>query len=355
MGSRSGREKAMEIIRAGEIMATHPEHRRLPYPEGYGFGAAFIIDHYCPLIEAAVPITDCGFMHADAVYDVVSVSRGAFFRLDQHQDRFARARQAIRVRSPYTREEEAEILHKMVALAGLRDAYVWWSVTRGAPPLGRSEMVDPDRFECRFYAFACPFIFIADDEQRTRGLDLVVSRERVRISPRAVDPRAKNLHWLDMQMALFEAGDRGAEWAVLPDEQGYLTEAAGANIFVVKDGAVLTPDAAPEASFDRASSICVGLAFPRRPRASTGRASYAESSSPHRRERRARAQHRRPAGRVGRPGEIRCGSTTCTGSGGGPDGRRPPSATSSRAERGSRRWFASADQIQRLTDALKRA
>jgi branched-chain amino acid aminotransferase len=233
----------MQIIRAGEIMLTHPEHQRLPYDTAYGLGAAFVADHYCPLIEAAIPITDCGFMHADAVYDVVSVSRSAFFRLEQHQDRFARSCKAIRVRNPFTRDQEAEILHKIVALAGLRDAYVWWTVTRGAPPLGRGDMVDPDRFECRFYAFACPFVFIADDEQRTRGLDLILSRERIRISPRAVDPRAKNLHWLDMQMALFEAGDRGAEWVVLPDEEGYLTEAAGANIFIVKDGTVLTPDA----------------------------------------------------------------------------------------------------------------
>ncbi len=233
----------MEIIRAGEIMLTHPEHQRLSYEPDYAFGGAFVIDHYCPLIEAAVPMTDCGFMHADAVYDVVSVSRGAFFRLEEHQDRFARACEAIRVRNPFSREEEAEILHKIVALAGLRDSYVWWAVTRGNPPLGRAEMVLPDRFECRFYAFACPFVFIADDEQRIRGLDLIVSRERVRISPRAVDPKAKNLHWLDMQMALFEAGDRGAEWAVLPDEEGYLTEAAGANIFIIQNGAVLTPDA----------------------------------------------------------------------------------------------------------------
>jgi branched-chain amino acid aminotransferase len=239
----------MEIIRAGEIMATHPEHERLPYETAYGFGAAFINDHYCPLIEAAIPITDCGFMHADAVYDVVSVSRSAFFRLEQHQDRFA---------------EEADILHKIVAIAGLRDAYVWWTVTRGAPPLGRAEMVDPDRFDCRFYAFACPFIFIADDEQRTRGLDLVLSRERVRISPRAVDPRAKNLHWLDMQMALFEAGDRGAEWVVLPDEDGYLTEAAGANIFIVKDGVVLTPDAGCLEGITRQSvfDLCSELGIP---------------------------------------------------------------------------------------------
>ena len=254
----------MEIIRAGEIMFTHPEHQRLPYQPAYGLGGAFVIDHYCPLIEAAIPITDCGFMHADAVYDVVSVSRGAFFRLEQHQDRFARAREAIRVRSPFNREEEAEILHKIVALAGLRDAYVWWTVTRGAPPLGRGEMIDPNRFDCRFYAFACPFVFIADDEQRTRGLDLIVSRERIRISPKAVDPRAKNLHWLDMQMALFEAGDRGAEWAVLPDEDGYLTEAAGANIFVVQDGVVLTPDAGCLEGITRQSvfDLCSELGIP---------------------------------------------------------------------------------------------
>ena len=254
----------MEIIRAGEIMAFHPEHQRLPYEEAYGFGGAFIIDHYCPLLEAAIPITDCGFMHADAVYDVVSVSRGAFFRLEQHQDRFARAREAIRVRSPYSREEEAEILHKIVALAGLRDAYVWWTVTRGAPPLGRAEMVDPDRFESRFYAFACPFVFIADDEQRTRGLDLVVSRDRIRISPRAVDPKAKNFHWLDMQMALFEAGDRGAEAAVLPDEEGYLTEAAGSNIFVIADGVVRTPDAGCLEGITRQSvfELCSELGIP---------------------------------------------------------------------------------------------
>ncbi|MDJ0866089.1 MAG: aminotransferase class IV [Myxococcota bacterium] len=232
----------MQIIRAAEIMATHPEHQRLPRPEAYGLGAAFAADRYVPLIEASVPLVDCGFMHADAVYDVVSVSRGAFFRLDQHQDRFALSCEAIRLANPMSREQEAEILHRIVALSGLQDAYVWWAVTRGLPPLGRSDMIDPAKFEPRFYAFASPFVWVADDDQRARGLDLVLSRERVRISPRAVDPTAKNFHWLDMQMALFEAGDRGGEWALLPDEDGYLTEATGANVWVVRDGMALTPD-----------------------------------------------------------------------------------------------------------------
>lgn len=232
----------MDVIRAAEIMATHPEHQRLPHAEPYAMGAAFTGDHFCPLTEASVPLVDCGFMHADAVYDVVSVSRGAFFRLDRHQDRFALSCEAIHLRNPMSRAKEAEILHKIVALAGLKDAYVWWAVTRGLPPLGRSEMIDPQKFEPRFYAFASPFVWVADDEQRVRGMDLVLSEDRVRISPRAVDPTAKNFHWLDMQMALFEAGRRGGEWAALPDEEGYLTEATGANIFVVRGGIVLTPD-----------------------------------------------------------------------------------------------------------------
>ena len=232
----------MEITRVGEIMANDPEHKQSPLDPNYAFGSAFVADHCCPIFEAAVPIFDSGFMHADAVYDVVSVSRGSFFRLEQHQARFARSCDTIRVKNPFGREREAEILNELVARAGLRDAYVWWTVTRGIPPMGRNEMVDASTFGNRFYAFAIPFVFIFDDDQRARGVDLIVSRDRIRISPRAVDPTAKNFCWLDMQMALFEAGDRGAEWAVLTDEAGFLAEATGANIFAVIDGVVVTPE-----------------------------------------------------------------------------------------------------------------
>lgn len=258
----------MDVIPVGEIMHTHPAHARGAYDPAYALGSAFVIDHFCPLTEAAVPVVDCGFMHADAVYDVVSVSRGAFFRLERHQARFARSCNAVRIRNPFHRDQEAEILHKLVALTGLRDAYVWWSVTRGQPPLGRAEMIDAGKFENRFYAFVVPFVFLADDVQRSRGLDLVVSRERIRISPRAVDPTAKNFHWLDMQMALFEAGDRGAEWAVLTDEDGWLTEAVGANIFAVVDGVVVTPDSGCLEGITRESvfDLCDELGLPRKAR-----------------------------------------------------------------------------------------
>ncbi len=135
------------------------------------------------------------------------------------------------------------------------------------PPLGRSEMVDAAKFQNRFYGFAVPFLFIADDEQRSRGVDLVVSRERIRISPRAVDPTAKNFCWLDMQMALFEAGDRGAEWSVLTDEAGFLTEAVGANVFAVVDGVVVTSDAGCLEGITRESvfDLCSEIGLPVKP------------------------------------------------------------------------------------------
>jgi branched-chain amino acid aminotransferase len=254
----------MELIRAQERMFTHPDHKQLPCDPEYAFGAAFVADHYCPILTAAIPIFDAGFFHADAVYDVVSVSRGAFFKLEQHQARFARACEAIRVRNPFDREREAAILHELVARAGLRDAYVWWTVTRGIPPMGRNEMVDPATFQNRFYAFATSFVFMFDDDQRARGIDLIVSRDRIRIPARAVDPNAKNFHWLDMQMALFEAGGRGAEWAVLTDEGGYLTEATGANIFAIVDGTVVTPDSGCLEGITRASvmELCQELGIP---------------------------------------------------------------------------------------------
>ncbi len=48
----------METLRVSEIMATHPEHERLPHDPAYAIGSAFVTDHFCPVTEASIPITD---------------------------------------------------------------------------------------------------------------------------------------------------------------------------------------------------------------------------------------------------------------------------------------------------------
>ena len=229
------------VLPAAAIMASHASHARMQHDPEYSDGAAYIIDGFVPLGRAAVPIVDLGFMRADAVYDVVTVSRGHFFRLRDHQDRFARSCARVKLRNPFDRKREAGVLHRLVALTGLKDAYVWWGVTRGNNPTLPKDRLYPDRFDNRFYAFVIPYVFIKDDADRQRGINLHISRERVRIPPVAVDPTAKNFCSLDLAMALFEAGENGADWTVLTDGHGRLTEAPGSNIFVVRNGTAVTP------------------------------------------------------------------------------------------------------------------
>ncbi|MFA7439801.1 MAG: aminotransferase class IV [Sphingomonadaceae bacterium] len=229
------------LIEVERIMATDPDHVRLHHDPLYAHGSAFINGTYIDLDHAAIPITDMGLLQADACYDVVSVSKGQFFRLDDHLDRFERSCAKFRLRNPYSKAETAGMLTRLVQLIGAQSAYVWWFVTRGDMPEKGSDRGKPDAYENRLYAFALPYVFIADDEQRRRGLDVMISRKHIRIPPRAVDPTAKNFHGMDTRLSLFEATDQNADWCVLCDAQGNLTEAAGANIFVVKDGELYTP------------------------------------------------------------------------------------------------------------------
>ncbi|MBY6115579.1 aminotransferase class IV [Mameliella alba] len=229
------------LIEAQHIMATDPRHARGGHAPDYEDGAAFIIDDYVPLSRAAVPITDLGFNRGDAVYDVVSVSRGMFFRLADHQERFAASCDRIRVTNPFSRAREAEILNHIVALTGRRDVYVWFGVTRGKTPMNSADRTNPAKFSNRYYAYVLPYIFIANDEMRARGANAIISRNYLRIPPKSVDPTAKNLHGLDFSQSLFEAGDAGAEWSILTDGQGNITEAPGSNLFLVKGDKLITP------------------------------------------------------------------------------------------------------------------
>jgi branched-chain amino acid aminotransferase len=200
-------------------------------------GVAFIDDEYIPVAEARIPIMDWGFLHSDATYDVAHAWHGKFFRIDDYLDRFHTSMEKLRMSVPYSREQIRSIMFELVRRSGLRDAYVEIVCTRGIPAPGSR---DPRSCENRFLAFAIPFVWIADDNLRKQGLNLLISRQQ-RIPPESVDPKIKNYHWLDMVMALFEAYDHGADTAVLVDAEGNLVEGPGFNVFVRQGDTVITP------------------------------------------------------------------------------------------------------------------
>ena len=206
-------------------------------------GCAFVDGEFVAPEDAKISIFDWGFLHSDATYDVATVWRGKFFRLDDHLDRFEASLAALRLNPGVSRQRMREVMHECVRRAGLRDAYVEVLCTRGRPRPGSR---DPRSCTNRFMAFAIPFVWIADPGQQRQGIDLVVGTPQ-RIPPASVDPRIKNYHWLDFVMGLFEAYDRGGQTVVLTDGDGHVTEGPGFNVFAVlgqgADARVVTPAA----------------------------------------------------------------------------------------------------------------
>ena len=203
----------------------------------FSTGIAYIEGEYVAIEDARIPLLDWGFLHSDATYDVAHVWRGKFFRVDDYLDRFHASMKKLRMSIPYSREQVRAIMFELAKRSGMRDAYVEVVCTRGIPAPGSR---DPRSCENRFLAFAIPFVWIADDELRAKGLNLLISRQQ-RIPPESVDPKIKNYHWLDMVMALFEAYDHGADTVVLVDAGGNLVEGPGFNVFVRVGDTVITP------------------------------------------------------------------------------------------------------------------
>jgi branched-subunit amino acid aminotransferase/4-amino-4-deoxychorismate lyase len=192
---------------------------------------------YVPIEEARIPLLDWGFLRSDATYDVVHVWRGSFFRLADHIKRFLRGLGRLELTLPFDAARLEPILTECVRQSGLRDSYVEMICTRGLPEPGSR---DPRRARNAFYAFAIPFVWIADETQQEAGISLHVSA-RERISPRAVDPTVKNYHWLDLTAGLLEAYDHGAETVVLVDSGGNIVEGPGFNLFAISGSVLSTP------------------------------------------------------------------------------------------------------------------
>lgn len=203
----------------------------------YSQGVACVRGQYVPIAQASIPMTDWGFLRSDATYDVVTVWDGAFFRLDAHLERFRLSCQRWRLDPGLSDEQIVDTLTQCVRLSGLRASYVEMICTRGQPPWGSR---DPRLAVNQFYAFAVPYVWLANAEQRANGLHLAISAVQ-RIPSASVDPRAKNYHWNDLTMGLLGALDAGADSAVLVDGQDNVVEGPGFNVFCVRQGAIVTP------------------------------------------------------------------------------------------------------------------
>lgn len=199
-------------------------------------GAAFVNGTICGLEDAKVSILDLAFLRSDACQDTVSVWQGRFFRLGDHLKRFRHSCEMLRLDCPYSNEELTNRLSDLVRRTGLHNAYVQMIMMRGQPKFGSRDI---RTCKNHFAAFCVPYVSILPDDGRG-ALDLIIS-SRPRISAASVPSDVKNYHWIDFELGLFEAYERGGNSVVLTDGAGHVTEGPGFNVFLVKGDTIATP------------------------------------------------------------------------------------------------------------------
>jgi branched-chain amino acid aminotransferase len=188
--------------------------------------------------DARVSVFDHGFLYGDGVFEGIRAYGGKVFRLHEHVRRLYDSAKAILLDIPLTPEAMADVVLSACARNGIADGYIRLVVSRGEGDLG----LDPRKCPRPSVICIADTITLFPERLYQEGIGVVtVSTRRVR--PEALNVRIKSLNYLNSILAKIEANLAGQPEALLLNEEGYVTEGPGENIFIVRDGRLLTPPA----------------------------------------------------------------------------------------------------------------
>lgn len=186
--------------------------------------------------DARVSVFDHGLLYGDGIFEGIRFYNRRVFRLAEHIRRLYDCAKSILLKIPLTPEEMTAAVLDTCRANDLTDGYIRLVVTRGCGPLGLSP-------------FACtkPSVIIIvtgiqlyPAEKYTSGLAMATCATR---RPRhdSLSPQVKSLNYLNNVMAKVEAIQAGAEEGLMLNDRGLVAECTGDNIFIVRDGTILTP------------------------------------------------------------------------------------------------------------------
>ncbi len=186
--------------------------------------------------SAKISVFDHGLLYGDGVFEGMRVYGGKTFKLAEHVHRLYDSAKAILLEVPMSREEMIRVTEEGVQLSGLTEGYLRHVVTRGVGDLG----LDPRKCPRASIIIIFDTIAIWPAERYEQGLTLVTAGTPIN-QREALSPRVKSLNYLNHIMAKVEATNAGADDAIMLDSAGHIAEATGMNLFVWKNGALLTP------------------------------------------------------------------------------------------------------------------
>ncbi len=186
--------------------------------------------------EAKISVFDHGLLYGDGIFEGIRFYSGRVFRLEEHIERLFDSAKAILMKTPWSIEEVCQATVDTCKANGLTDGYVRLVITRGTGPLG----LNPHQCPTPSMFIIASGITLYPDSCYENGLEVVTCSTR-RPAPAALSPQVKSLNYLNNVMAKVEAIKAGAQEGLMLNEQGYVAECTGDNIFVIKKGKISTP------------------------------------------------------------------------------------------------------------------
>ena len=189
-----------------------------------------------PEADAKISVFDHGLLYGDGVFEGIRFYNGRVFKLTEHLVRLYESARSICLNIPMTIAEMEKAALDTVSANGLRDGYIRLVVTRGVGSLG----LNPYQCPKASVFIIAGTIALYPVEKCAVGLTMITCATR-RPAPAALSPQIKSLNYLNNVMAKIEAIQGGGEEGIMLNEQGYVAECTGDNVFVVKRGEVFTP------------------------------------------------------------------------------------------------------------------
>lgn len=196
----------------------------------------FLNNRFVKKEEAVVSVYDHGFLYGDGVFEGIRMYNGNVFRLDDHMKRLYESAHSIMLQIPFEKEELTELVVETCRQNGLQDAYIRLVVSRGVGDLGLNPYTCK---EAGVIIIAEPLALFPKQLYET-GIEVVTVPSR-RNRADVLSPKVKSLNYLNNILVKMEASLAGVNEALMMNDQGYIAEASGENIFIVKDGVIKTP------------------------------------------------------------------------------------------------------------------
>ncbi len=186
--------------------------------------------------DAHVSVFDHGLLYGDGVFEGIRVYHRQIFELKAHMERLYESAAAIRLVIPMSVESLTAAVQQTVEANDVVDGYIRLVVTRGVGTLG----LNPFVCEKGQIIIIASNIQLYPEELYEQGMK-VISASTLRNHPMALSPQIKSLNYLNNILAKIEALDSEVPEAIMYNHEGYVAEATGDNVFVVRRGIIYTP------------------------------------------------------------------------------------------------------------------